>query len=113
MKIDIKKWLFDVLEASRNILAFVANKSEEIFEADLMCRMAVEREFTIIGEAVNQALKIQPDLLDRISHAKQIVGFRHLLVHAYFAVKHQVVWDIVQNDVPVLVKEVEELLAQG
>ena len=113
MKIEIKKWLFDVLEASREVLAFVAGKTYEDYAADPMMRAAIERKFTIIGEAVNQALKLQPDLEDRISHAKRIVGFRHLLIHAYFAVKHQVVWEIIQSDVPVLVNEVEKLLADG
>jgi uncharacterized protein with HEPN domain len=73
-------------------------------------RSAVEREFTIIGEAVNSLSKVDPELSARISHARMIVGFRNQLVHDYPAILDAAVWAIAQNDVPVLREECAALL---
>lgn len=75
-------------------------------------RSAVEREFTIIGEAVNSLSKIDPDLISRISHARMIVGFRNQLVHDYPAILDSAVWAIAQKDAPILRAECAALIEE-
>ena len=65
-------------------------------------RSAVEREFTIIGEAIGVLSRRDPALAARISHARLIVGFRNRLVHEYPQVDDEAVYSIAQHDAPVL-----------
>lgn len=80
------------------------------YEANRTLRSAVERELTIIGEAVNSLSKVEPEVASRISHARMIVGFRNLLVHDYPAVLNAVVWAVARNDAPVLRSECADLI---
>ena len=77
----------------------------EGYLANRTIRSAVECEFTIIGEAVNTMSRQAPELAERISHARKIVGFRHQLVHDCVAIKDEVVWAIAQHDAPVVREE--------
>jgi uncharacterized protein with HEPN domain len=69
---------------------------------------AVERGLSIIGEAVTQLVKIEPSA--RITSAKQIIGFRNVLIHNYARVSQAVVWKILQEDLPLLKIEIGKLL---
>ncbi|MBI2683540.1 MAG: DUF86 domain-containing protein [Acidobacteriales bacterium] len=54
-----------------------------------------------------------PSVASSISSHKQIIAFRNILVHAYFRVRARLIWDLLEDDLPRLVKEVEGLLNQG
>jgi len=73
-------------------------------------RSSVEREFIIIGEAISSLGRIAPDLLQGISHARMVVGFRNVLAHDYAAVDDETVFDVAAEDVPVLRNECAALL---
>jgi len=107
---DVRKYLFDIEQACQLVSAFVAGKSFDHYQADPMLRSAVERQFEIIGEALNQALKVDPDLAQSISHSARIVGFRNQLIHGYASVSNEVVWGVVEIWLPILHREVRELL---
>lgn len=76
-----------------------------------MFRAAVEREFTIIGEAMARLASADSATASRISGHRRIIAFRNVLVHGYTVVDNQIVWDVLQSDLPTLVTEVEALLA--
>ena len=65
---------------------------------------------SIIGEATNRILKIEPSIM--ISNAKQIVGTRNYLIHGYDSLRIEMIWAIVVNDLPKLKQEVIYLLNQ-
>ena len=73
-----------------------------------MLRRAVEREIEIIGEAMNQVLKIDPDI--RISSARKIISMRNRVIHGYDDVDDELVWGTIQRHLPILKNEVQELL---
>jgi uncharacterized protein with HEPN domain len=77
------------------------------FQKDWASRRAIEQDIQIIGEAVNKLLQIEPDV--KIASAKNIIGLRNLIVHAYDAVDDEMILAIIQKDIPVLKKEVEIL----
>ena len=77
-----------------------------------MLRSAVERQFEIIGEALNQLLRREPVLQKKISNAPLIIAFRNRLIHGYANVSDEVVWGIVEGYLPVLSGEVQALLAE-
>ena len=72
-----------------------------------MAIRAAERDFEIIGEALNKLLRIEPGL--NIEHAKDIIGLRNLIAHAYDSIDVQILWSILLNDIPKLKKEIEEI----
>jgi uncharacterized protein with HEPN domain len=76
-----------------------------------LLRSAVERQFEIAAEALNRLLKLSPELAKRLTDYRRIIDFRNLLSHGYDLVNHAIVWGVVQNNVPVLIREVESLLA--
>ena len=62
----------------------------------------------IIGEAVNNLLKLQPEI--KITSAQKIVDLRNLIIHAYDAVNNEMIWVIIIRYLPLLKSEVEQLL---
>jgi uncharacterized protein with HEPN domain len=64
----------------------------------------------IIGEALNQVLRLEPDLENLIPDARQIIDFRNILVHGYYAIEHETVWGILQKDLPVLSRQIKKKL---
>ncbi|HEX6159389.1 MAG TPA: HepT-like ribonuclease domain-containing protein [Thermoanaerobaculia bacterium] len=103
--------LRDVVRASEAILQVTAGMSFADYEIDDVRRWAVERQFTIVGEALGNAWKIDSTLDQKISAVREIVGFRNILVHGYGGVRHEIVWDIITNRVARLTNEVKALLA--
>ncbi len=109
---DARIYLHDLLEACGTIAEFVEGKTYEDYAANLLLRSGVERQLAIIGEALNQALRLEPDFAKRISSTRQIIDFRNLLIHAYVTVSSPVIWTILEGHLPVLKSEVEALLTE-
>ena len=105
-------YLWDIADSCQAILEYVQGRSLSDYEQNRMLRRAVERELSIVGEAVSQATRHFPDLEASIGPARQIVGFRNRIVHGYADVDHGIVWAIVQNEVPRLLEKSEALLKE-
>jgi len=112
MEIEIKKYLYDIQKACQLITEFTIGQEFKAYQANAMMRSAVERQFITIGEALNKLLKRKPELEAEITAARKIVDFRNVLTHGYTSVSNQVVWDIVQTDLPKLQCEVSQLLTE-
>lgn len=109
---DVRAYLFDVVEACGLVLAFTETKSVSDYAADPMLRSAVERQLEIAGEALAQALRHHPHLLtDQIPEAPRIIAFRNQLAHGYSSIVDDIVWTIVERDVPALRDRITEQLA--
>ncbi|MGZ5620598.1 MAG: HepT-like ribonuclease domain-containing protein [Methylobacter sp.] len=80
MQRDPRAYLWDAREAAAAILEFVAGKTFEDYTNDRMLRSAVERQFEIIGEALNQLCKIEPQWADRIPDVPQTLQDRSRVV---------------------------------
>ena len=112
MRIEALKYLYDIRQAAVLLDVFLAGKTFADYRRDAMLRAAVEREFTIIGEAVSQLAKVDQRLASRITNYRRIISFRNLLVHGYGAVDDALVWDVVETALPLLRSEVEALLGE-
>ena len=73
-----------------------------------MLQDAVERNLEIIGEAINQLLKLNPQI--PITNARRIVDTRNKIIHDYDSVEPVHIWAIIINHLPRLQQEVKELL---
>lgn len=111
MRLETRKLLEDVRRATEFIGEFVAGKNLDDYEADPFLRSAVERQFEIVGEALNRLAKSDPAVADRISRVGRIISFRNALIHGYDLVDHEVVWDVIETHLPPLRDQVLSLLA--
>ncbi len=111
MKPTLKKRLLDALEACHAIQDFVAGRTFTEYERNLMLRSAVERQFEIIGEALNQAEIEHPELATLIPDLRRIIGLRNRIIHGYDSVDDQLLWQVVHTHVPLLAQQLEQSLA--
>ena len=107
---DPKAYLYDMREAARLIAEFTRDLDFERYAAIAMVRAAVERQFEIIGEALGQLAKLDPDVAGRIGDHRRIIAFRNILVHGYAGVDNMLVWDMVATRLGDLLRDVELLL---
>ena len=110
MQLEAKTLLHDMRRACDLILAFTAGKDCLVYESDAYCRSAVERQFLIIGEALNRLAKQCPDVAAQIPSRRTIINFRNILVHGYDRVKNEVVWGVIKAHLPALRDAVVRLL---
>jgi uncharacterized protein with HEPN domain len=80
------------------------------YVADRVLRSAVEREFMIIGEAVNRLGTLDAALAAQLTGSRLIVDFRNRLAHEYHNIDDEMVWTIAQDDSPLLASEVAAIL---
>ena len=105
----VKKYLFDIQSCINNIDKYIGDpKIYQKYLENEMLQDAVERNLEIIGEAINQLLKIQPDI--KITNARRIVDARNKIIHGYDSIEPVNIWAIIINHLPILNAEVEELL---
>lgn len=79
------------------------------FLADPVLKRAVVRSIEIIGEAIK---KISPVIKEKYGQVewRKISGARDHLIHGYFMIDYDIVWDIVVNKVPQLKKQIHEII---
>jgi uncharacterized protein with HEPN domain len=95
-----------MLDAARDARSFAEGRSRADLDSDRMLSFALVRALEIISEAANNVSAQGRAGLPAIPWA-DIVGLRHRVVHAYFNVDLDVVWQSVQVDVPALIGELE------
>jgi uncharacterized protein with HEPN domain len=109
---EARKYLWDIQQAAALVAQFTDGRSFDEYLADVMLRSAVERQFEIIGEAMTQLARLDAVLAARISGHHDIIAFRNILIHGYASVNHRLVWGTVGTDLPVLRREVDDLMAE-
>ncbi len=109
MEDDIKTWLSDIKQAIIEINEFLPDqKNFYQFKKDLKTKRAIERNVEIIGEAANRILKQLPEI--QITDIKKIIDTRNRIIHGYDSVSDEIIWSIVVKYLPILDKDITELL---
>ena len=105
---EIRKNLFDIRESIYSIETYLGEKRDfNIYIKNKMLRRAIEREFEIIGEAMNRIDKLDSSV--EISSKFQIIGMRNVFVHEYFGIDLDLVWEIIKCDLPELKMKIAEI----
>lgn len=110
MQPESARFLYDMRQAIDFILEFVEGRTIEEYFANRMLRAAVERELEILGEAMSWIARVDPATADRISESREIIGLRNILIHRYFRIDSNIVWDIIHSSVAALRDEIDSLL---
>ena len=97
MLLESKKHLEEIRRASQCILEFIEGQVFSDYSESNLLRSAVERQFEIIGEALNRLKKTDPDTSNKITAHRQIISFRNILIDGYDVIEDAVVWDVVQE----------------
>ena len=102
-------FLNDIIESINAIMEFTSLLDIDEFTNNRLVYSATIREFEIIGEAT---IHLSDKLLSQYDTIiwRDLKDFRNILIHEYFGVDHQIVWNTIQNDLPELKSVVLEML---
>ena len=97
-------------DASAEALSFVVGKTRDTFDNDRQLTLALIKSIEIIGEA---AARVSPEMKSATPAIPwaDIVGMRNRLIHAYFDVDVDILWETVMNELPPLQRSLEAMLA--
>jgi len=102
-------WLLDILLAARRVLDFTKNTSQQEFFQNELMQNAVMRQLEIIGEA---ARKLSTETTSAHPEVpwQSLIGMRNRLIHEYFRIRLERVWDTVRDDIPELIRLIKPLV---
>ena len=108
---DYKVYLDDILEAATKIRDYTKGLTLEGLKGDAKTLDAVVRNLEIIGEA---AKKVPEEIRRRCPDVewKRIAGLRDILIHEYFGIDVNIVWDIVRNRLSPLERQIRKILSE-
>ena len=112
MQTEVSAYLFDIQKSIDSIYEFLGESRDfNHYLSNKLLRRGIERELEIIGEAAKRILKID-DTAD-IENARKIVDLRNWISHGYDKIDDTIVWGIINKQLPLLKKQVENLLAKS
>ena len=91
MQPDSPKYLEDIRDAAEFVLEATQELDLPKYLENRLLRQAVERNFEIIGEALDRPRRADPETADRIGETPRIVAFRNILAHGYDTIDHEIV----------------------
>lgn len=102
-------YLTDIRESIERIETYIGTMSYEGFLKDEKSQDAIVRNIEILGEA---AKNISMDFKNRYPQIpwKELAGARNRLIHQYFGVNYDIVWDIIKNNLPLVAQEIDKTL---
>lgn len=108
---DESLYLADIQEACEKVLRFTTGMKYKDFVHDDLHFDAVVQNLEIIGEAVKN---LSEELRQKYPNVKwrKIAGFRDIVAHNYFGVSDEIVWDVVENEIPPLLEQVKAILSE-
>lgn len=101
-----------MLDHAREAVEMAKNKTRNELEVDRMLELALTKLVEIVGVAANRVSKETQQRHSQIPWS-QIIGMRNRLVHGYDAVDLNILWDIVQEDLPPVIAELEKILGEN
>lgn len=101
-----------MLDYGQEALALTRGKQQADLESDRVLALALTRLLEIVGEAANRTSPKTQEQHPQIPW-RQIAGLRHRLVHGYDAVDLDILWDIIEHDLPPLLTALNDILERG
>ena len=98
-----------ILDSINAVIEFSAGIKEDELISNRLRRSAIIREIEVIGEAAKNLSLDLKNIYNNISW-KEIIGSRDRIIHQYFGVDLDIIWDIIKNDLPILKEQIEKIL---
>jgi uncharacterized protein with HEPN domain len=111
--VEAAKLLWDAQDAAQRALRFAAGHDLAAYDSNELLRSAIERQLTIVGEALVRLRRLDPALAANVPDLTDIIAFRNILVHGYADIDNPLVWHVLTDDVTVLLVVLARLLAQA
>ena len=111
MKAEARERLGHALGACEAIAQFTSGRTRDGYFADAMLRSAVERQFEVIGEALNRAAQVDVAVEQLVPELRRIVGMRNRVIHGYDSVDDELLGSVVEGNIPALKATLTALLA--
>jgi uncharacterized protein with HEPN domain len=111
MRRTYKVYFKDIVDAIQNIEEYTRGFGYEEFRVNKLVKDAVIRNLEVIGEAVKNLPEEVGQKFPETNWRK-IAGLRDILIHRYFEVDTELIWDIVKNELPNLKAKVSAILAK-
>lgn len=108
LKRKFEHFLNDLRNSIERIQTYTENYDFEEFQSDQMVMDAVLRNFEVIGEAVSNLPEDFREENDQVPW-QEVKDFRNVITHKYWAVDPEITWDIIQNKLPELEKQLEDI----
>ena len=108
-KRDFRLYLEDILESTKKIEGYIANLTYNDFVKDNKTIDAVVRNLETIGEAAKQIDEETKKKYDDIPW-REIVDFRNRIIHGYFVIDYEIIWQIISKDLPDLKQKIEKAI---
>ncbi|MFC3450085.1 HepT-like ribonuclease domain-containing protein [Amycolatopsis speibonae] len=109
MRRDARAYLWDAAKAAELLSEFSEGEDFDGYRSNAMLCSAVERQFEIIGEALNQLSELDSDLAAQVPDLGRIVAFRNILIHGYATVDDALVWQVLTERLPGLIDVLRRL----
>jgi uncharacterized protein with HEPN domain len=113
ISVEAAKYLWDAQDAAQRAARFAAGRDFAAYENDELLRSGIERQLTIVGEALACLRRLDPALAATIPDLREIIAFRNILVHDYADIDNGLVWSVLERDLPDLLAVIGRLLAQA
>jgi uncharacterized protein with HEPN domain len=112
MRKDDQVRLRHMLEAGREAISFAGGRTRADLDSNRMLVLSLVKDIEIVGEAAYQLTQTTRDEFPAVPWT-DIIGMRHRLVHAYFDINLDMLWQTLQEDLTPLVVMLETILSSG
>lgn len=109
-KLDDLTRLRHMRDAAIEAMSFVENRTRKELDRDRMLALALVKDIEIIGEAASRVSAACQARSPQVPWS-QMIGMRNRLTHTYFEIDLDIVWQVVIDDLPLLIAELEKIIA--
>lgn len=113
MQPESPTYLWDARRAAGLVHQFVSGRTFVEYTDDSMLRSAVERQFGVVGEALNRLRRVDPETAAQIPDLARIIAFRNVIIHGYATVDDNLVWHVATSRVGILIDALDRLLTEA
>ncbi len=109
MQRDDGVYIYHIIDAAHKSMHFIQKRTRKEMDSDEMLSLSLVRLLEIIGEAANG---VSDAFREKHNHIpwKKMIGLRNRLIHGYFDINLDIVWDTIKDDLPPLVTELEKII---